>query len=619
MRYHLDSELPIDAFSPRGGRSPFSRGMTLEGGGGGLLGGVTHAIGSIVGGATKAVQGIVQPIYNATLKNIPGVDSALVNLDKSVGKAIPGGWGTVAAVASSFVPGAQLAAMGMTPTGLATGLGALSGSGVMHKGNNFNLQGAIMGGALAYGSAELGKAFTNAATPTDKLVESNILNSGSGSALTGTGSAGADTGLNIAANGPGASMNTVGGGAGTGIGMNTTPAPVGINAPASSVPGLDITTPGSSYAQAGPSMLDKISNLPSTIADKASSAYDTLTSPDTYSNLGTKIADTTSGTLDNMGKAASGVGNVISGASSLPAGTLTSTAVPMIIGGAGLKALEEQQKYLDEQAKNGAISNAEYNSAKAKIDEQVAAANKAVAANPLHISEDTSNIKNGPTLYSKSNKTLYDKPFGSTTLYAAGGQVQTNSMSNPPDDQTQQPNQTPISQIGNANPYNGFQSLFAGLQGFNTNQQQNQQTQKPFQMFSDPQPPSQSFSGGFPKQLDSGNSGGFGGIGGGNNALPLEGQYGIVKMAAGGMAPRFLSGGGDGMSDSIPANINGSQEARLADGEFVIPADVVSHLGNGSSKAGAKQLYSMMDKVRQARTGRKLQGKQINPRKYLAA
>jgi len=52
--------------------------------------------------------------------------------------------------------------------------------------------------------------------------------------------------------------------------------------------------------------------------------------------------------------------------------------------------------------------------------------------------------------------------------------------------------------------------------------------------------------------------------------------------------------------------------------EFVIPADVVSHLGNGSSEAGAKALYRMMDRVRQARTGTKKQGKQINPEKYLA-
>ena len=88
--------------------------------------------------------------------------------------------------------------------------------------------------------------------------------------------------------------------------------------------------------------------------------------------------------------------------------------------------------------------------------------------------------------------------------------------------------------------------------------------------------------------------------------------------AAGG-TPRFLSGGGDGMSDDIPATINNDQPARLADGEFVIPADVVSHIGNGSSKAGAKQLYSMMNKVRKARTGNPKQGKQINPRKYLPA
>ena len=82
---------------------------------------------------------------------------------------------------------------------------------------------------------------------------------------------------------------------------------------------------------------------------------------------------------------------------------------------------------------------------------------------------------------------------------------------------------------------------------------------------------------------------------------------------------RMLKGPGDGMSDSIPATINNKQPARLANEEFVIPADVVSHLGNGSSDAGAKQLYKMMDKIRAARTGTKKQGKQINPSKYLPA
>jgi hypothetical protein len=92
-------------------------------------------------------------------------------------------------------------------------------------------------------------------------------------------------------------------------------------------------------------------------------------------------------------------------------------------------------------------------------------------------------------------------------------------------------------------------------------------------------------------------------------------QMNTPYMAKGG----YLNGQGDGMSDSIPATIEGKQPARLADGEFVVPADVVSHLGNGSSKAGSKRLYAMLDKVRHARTGNKKQGKQINPAKYMPA
>ena len=96
---------------------------------------------------------------------------------------------------------------------------------------------------------------------------------------------------------------------------------------------------------------------------------------------------------------------------------------------------------------------------------------------------------------------------------------------------------------------------------------------------------------------------------------------GIMHSSLGGYAaggnPRLLKGPGDGMSDNIPATINGRQPARLADGEFVIPADVVSHLGNGSTEAGAKHLHAMMNKVRKARTGNPKQGKQINAKKYL--
>jgi hypothetical protein len=100
---------------------------------------------------------------------------------------------------------------------------------------------------------------------------------------------------------------------------------------------------------------------------------------------------------------------------------------------------------------------------------------------------------------------------------------------------------------------------------------------------------------------------------------PTESQtLGLEALEAGG----YLETGGevgDGMSDEIEATIEGTQEARLSDGEFVIPADVVSHLGNGSSDAGARRLYEMMDKVRMARTGTKKQGKEIKPERYMPA
>ena len=82
---------------------------------------------------------------------------------------------------------------------------------------------------------------------------------------------------------------------------------------------------------------------------------------------------------------------------------------------------------------------------------------------------------------------------------------------------------------------------------------------------------------------------------------------------------RLLKGPGDGMSDNIPATIGRKQPARLADGEFVVPADVVSHLGNGSTDAGAKKLYAMMDKIRRARTGKKKQAPAVRADKYLPA
>jgi hypothetical protein len=70
---------------------------------------------------------------------------------------------------------------------------------------------------------------------------------------------------------------------------------------------------------------------------------------------------------------------------------------------------------------------------------------------------------------------------------------------------------------------------------------------------------------------------------------------------------RLLRGPGDGVSDSIPASIGNRQPARLADGEFVVPARIVSEIGNGSTEAGARKLYAMMERVQRAR--RKTVGK----------
>jgi hypothetical protein len=109
---------------------------------------------------------------------------------------------------------------------------------------------------------------------------------------------------------------------------------------------------------------------------------------------------------------------------------------------------------------------------------------------------------------------------------------------------------------------------------------------------------------------------------------------GLMGLAAGGMSVghlggysdggRLLRGPGDGVSDSIPATIGSTdpEPARLADGEFVVPARIVSELGNGSTEAGARQLYKMMDRIQHARrktTGKDRVATNTNANKYLPA
>jgi hypothetical protein len=92
-------------------------------------------------------------------------------------------------------------------------------------------------------------------------------------------------------------------------------------------------------------------------------------------------------------------------------------------------------------------------------------------------------------------------------------------------------------------------------------------------------------------------------------------QGGLMGFADGGLT----RGPGDGMSDDIITSISGQQAAALSPGEFVVPADVVSDMGNGDTGAGAKQLYAMMDRIRKARGGSIEQPGAINPNKYMPA
>jgi hypothetical protein len=214
-----------------------------------------------------------------------------------------------------------------------------------------------------------------------------------------------------------------------------------------------------------------------------------------------------------MGNAGEGIKNLV-GAGNVPmseaakaVGTKfgTGSAAAMLTGSMGMAALDEEQKYLDQQKAAGSIADTEYQEGIARIQAAKERAEQAVRDNPYQ--------------------------------FAAGGSI---------DDEL------------------GMDSA---------------------------------------RGLESGNL--------------QKGLFGL-GYAMGGQ-PRFLSGGGDGMSDSIQATINDKQPARLADGEFVIPADVVSGIGNGSSKAGAKRLYGMMDRVRKERTGSTKQAKAVNPARVMAA
>jgi len=621
--------------------------------------------------AVKTVQNIpgIKQISDVSTQAFKPIDQALVGLDKTVGKSIPGGWGTVGQVA--------LSAMGV-PTGLQVAYGAARGGGMLRPGSSLkkaNLQGAIIGGATAYATAELGDYMRAAAPGSDAALSSSDV---ALLPVSETGTAVGAEGINAATGELGSGL--VGNASGY-LGSNMPPSDVLNN-----VSGYDVGAPLPAPQSIGSQIMrgnfsDVASRGLANLQNMGTSAVEGVTdfgkaaiNPETYTGALDRG-------LDNISKTGSGITNLLTG----PAGTSKAAAIASgvnpinmtgmaLYGTTSLAALDEQRKFLEESKRANAISQAEYDSALASINSQRDYAQSVVNQNPITIPDiDVSGL--GKTLYKGSSEPLYKG--SSKTLYAMGGQVDDelggdysamgmdqgnmqkglfgmgyaaggqidmgngyNPFANLPSmggslgaigaQQTAQTQPSfAQSPYGSISPYTGdtFKSGNAdmfGLSGnslmsmFNPSAQQNTPQMSP----NADQNPNTSM-GGFasPSSFYGGGGGsGLASYGGGNsNAFPLEGQYGIVKMAAGGMPPRFLSGGGDGMSDSIKATINDNQPARLADGEFVIPADVVSHLGNGSSKAGAKQLYSMMDKVRKARTGNPKQGKQINPRKYMPA
>lgn len=117
------------------------------------------------------------------------------------------------------------------------------------------------------------------------------------------------------------------------------------------------------------------------------------------------------------------------------------------------------------------------------------------------------------------------------------------------------------------------------------------------------------------------------GLGGNSQAFAVGGMSGYAQGGLGSLGGysdggRLLRGPGDGVSDSIPATIGKRQPARLADGEFVVPARIVSELGNGSTEAGARALYKMMARIqanRRKTTGKNRVAVDSKSHKYLPA
>ena len=506
------------------------------------------------------------------------IKKALSKLDDVVLQPITGAvQDVVQGVAKATGPVGQIAATYFGgPVGAAL-YGGLAGE------DGFNFKRGLMSGALAYGAQNLAGGLEAAGggappVPDPTSASANLLSSAPQTYSLGSGAA--NFGIN-----PGA-IGETGLSATSGVSSGLAPASVGSYAPTPGImdqigSGLNKAISADTYKDIGSNLATKTAELPGRAADVAKGAYN--------------LATNQPGAMANFKSVAS----------------LQNTALPMYMGATGIAAIDEAEKIKKQQEEE----LAEYN---ARVNRGVASATEAMRANPYdfaaggevdpRISPDLikqmTMASKMPSMYEMYQMKDAPKVVGDKSM------MQSNLGYDIPLDKD-----TMLSLLASGNLTRGsgldIPAYGAGIKKklkdgeFAGYAEKNDMTGE--KRFGAKYTKNFALGGDVNSGMDNMADSGLGNLRAG------------LHLAKGGMPPRFLSGGGDGMSDSIKATINGDQPARLADGEFVIPADVVSHLGNGSSKAGAKQLYSMMDKVRSARTGTKKQGRQINPNKFLPA
>lgn len=545
------------------------------------MGGVVRSIGNVVAAPFRAVNQVVKavPVIG------PAIDRGLVSLDKAVGSAIPGGWNTLAQTALAF-----------TPLGLPAkvGLAALGGSGAFGPNGKFNFQRALLSGALAYGANQLASGLQAAggagADATAGQIASNLgvegasALPGSQAAMLAEQAAGfGEAGLRNIASSAGYSALPA-------AGANT----FAYNAAGEMVP-----------ANIAPQISGAATNISPT---PAPGFLDRIGANEFLAETGDNLAAAGRG-IKNL----TGFGTGTKAAASAFTGPVTTGGVTALgIGAMGLAQLDEQEKLLNQQYQQGTVNDEEYNRQMAIIADGRRRAEEAVRANPYQFAKggEVPGYAIGGIAGILEKMRAPDGTFGGLLASLR------NRGASP--EQVASNNRTELANAGirqniidRAGPTQLQNYLNAMRKGEDERSAYRSMINNPY---------------GFANGGSIDDSYGYDDATGAKVGNMDQGLFAPSRYAAGGLTafatggqPRFLSGGGDGMSDSIPATIGENRPARLADGEFVIPADVVSNLGNGSSKAGAKRLYGMMDRVRKARTGTTKQAKAINPAKVMPA